>query len=116
MTTSLPKFMKNKNSSGLEPKKQYHQLRALWMLRILVHTDAFNDFFSRDDFEEEKIMGFMGLKAIKRQKCSKKTILNKRQSRFKQEKMSPTAILEILEKECSLKTDFSQKQTKIGFS
>ncbi len=38
MTTTIPKFMKNRNSSVLKPQNQYHQLRALWMLRILVYT------------------------------------------------------------------------------
>lgn len=83
MKTSIPRFIQKKNCSVLNTQSQYHQLRALWMLRILVFTKAYNEFFSQDGFEEENVMGIMGLKPIKRKKCSKKIVLTRLQSELK---------------------------------
>jgi transitional endoplasmic reticulum ATPase len=53
----------------------YKQIRSIWTLRTLLHTNAHSEFFRRDEYEDDNFMRVIGIKPIKRKKISKNVIL-----------------------------------------
>ena len=49
----------------------YKQIRSIWTLRTLLHTNAHSEFFRRDEYEDDNFMRVIGIKPIKRKKISK---------------------------------------------